>query len=206
MRMLVGIGGCLVAVMIVSLAWALWPQRPAPDAPDQLQALEQTLKRPFVLYVDGEVSADFANALSDLDARVGAIASKLDARTLADLDVYVMVRDSWDSFRRIGAHDLANLIRQHADRQGADASLAWFKAVITPDDGAARDLLVILATRSGLAQVSDFCFAVSVYEIARFSGNGSAFTAATKGEGSRWRQCHAKGWRTVSEMRASVRG
>jgi len=206
MRMLLGIGGCLVAVLLVSLAWSLWPETHASDAPEQLQSLEQALGRPFVLYVDGSVSAGFGHALSDLDATVGAIAAQADVHTLADVDVYLMVRESWDTFRSIDAHDLANLIRQNAAGQGASASMAWFQAVITPEDGAPRDLLVILATSSGLTDVSDFCFAVSVYEVARFSKNGTAFTNAKEGAGTRWRHCHAEGWQTVTEMMASVRG
>ena len=206
MRMLLGIGGSLCAVLVVAFAWSFWPDPRSSDAPARLQPLEETLGRPFVLYVDGNVSPEFRTALSDLDAKIGGIAGQAEMRTLADLDVYVMVRDSWDVFRSVTAHDLAELIRQTADRQGANTNMAWFKAMITPDDGAARDLLVILATRSGLAQVSDFCFAVSTYEIARFASNGAAFTNATDGAGTQWRQCHAKGWGSVTEMMARVNG
>lgn len=207
MRLLIGIGGCLIAVLAMSLAWGAWPQGRG-DVPSQgaLRPLEVTLGRPFVLYVDGDIPAGVRQSLTALDASVGAFAAGAQARTLMDVDVYVMMRDTWATYRGIENHGLAALIRENAQAKGPGDGVAWFQATLTPPDGGGHGLLVLLSAREGLGPVSDFCFALAIFEIARFSGNGAAFHEATQGPGSQWRRCHAAGWRNIADMTGSAGG
>lgn len=201
MRILVLIGGFLFAL----LAAAFFLSASRDGAAPELQSLEQTLGRPIVLYIDGAVSPHIGAALLALDAPTGALATQAPVRTLMDLDVYVMLRDSWEDYRRLENHDFAPLIRQRAQGKAADAGMAWFQATQTDSTGATRDVLIVLAARNGLVGVSDFCLALTIYELARFSGNGPAFLEAREGQGSRWKQCKARGWTRVDDLEAAAR-
>ncbi|MFL4470952.1 hypothetical protein ACERZ8_14085 [Tateyamaria armeniaca] len=206
MKLLVAIGVCLFTLLGVTFLLTLSPGKPAPVASAPvLQPLDDKLGRPFVMYVDGEVSPAFRDALLALDTSVGALADQPEVRTLLDLDVYVMLRGAWEDYRAIKDHDLGALIRQQAQNKGADTGFAWFEAALNAEGGTARDVLVILASRAGLSGLSDFCLALTVYDLARFSGNGPAFVEATDGDGSHWKDCQAQGWTQVADM-ASGRG
>ncbi len=202
------IGGFLFALLGVAFAMTVWrdasptvASSPAPVVETSaLQSLEDRLGRSIVMYVDGAVPADFSTALQALDAKVGALANPAEIRTLMDLDVYVMLRDSWDVYRALENHDLSALIRAQAQNKSAEAGVAWFEAALGGQDDAKRDVLVILAAQTGLAEVSAFCFALTIYDVARYAGNGAAFLEATEGDGSQWRYCRAKGWTSVADM------
>jgi len=201
MRMLVVIGGFLIALLGAAFVLTVLSDAPQSSAPQSvLQPLENALGRPIVMYVDGPVSPAFDAAIRALDAPVGALADRPDVRTLLDLDVYVMVRDTWDVFSGIEDHDLGALIRQRVRDKTADAGVAWFEAALEPVQGPRRDLLVILAAQEGLAGVDDFCVALTIYDMVRFSRNGAAFFDATEGEGSQWKRCRARGWTSVADM------
>jgi len=201
MRLMAIIGVILIGLLGAAFVLKQTPglfaaKRPAPA----LTALEDALGRPFVLFVDGPVSPGFSRALAALDRSVGALADVPELRTLLDLDVYVMVRDDWDVFRSIRNHDLAALIRQRAQGQTADAAVTWFDTVLSGPGQADRNVLVILAARAGLSEFSDVCFALTIYDLARYSRNGAAFIDAADGPGTQWKQCRTEGWTSVDDI------
>ena len=202
---LLAIIGVLLAVLLGAAFVLFQPSEQVADvsSPPLMMPLETSLGRPFALYVDGPVSADFVPTLAALDTPIGALATQVTPRTLLDLDVYVMVRDTWDAFRKVEAHDLAALIRQRAADQADSAGVAWFEASVASNDGAKRDVLVILAAQAGLVEISDFCFALTIYDLARYARNGAAFADAIAGPGTQWKQCRDQGWTSVEEMRAA---
>lgn len=163
-------------------------------------ALEDALERPFVLFVDGAVSDGFAQTLAALDAPVGALAEARELRTLMDLDVYVMVRENWDVFGAIRDHDLAALIRQRAQGQAPDAAVTWFDAALSGPEQGDKTVLVILAARANLTEFSDLCFALTIYDLARYARNGAAFAQAGDGPGTRWKRCRAEGWSSMDDI------
>ena len=196
----------IIGVVLIGLLGAAFVLKQAPDLfagkrpGPGLTALEKELERPFVLFVDGAVSPEFEQALATLDEPVGALADRPELRTLLDLDVYVMVRDSWDVFRTIQNHDLAALIRQRAEGQAPDAAVTWFDTVLSGPEQADKNVLVILAARTGLSEFSDVCFALTIYDLARYSRNGAAFIDAADGPGTQWKQCRAEGWTSVDDI------
>ena len=203
-RLLVIIGVFLAVLLGAAFALMSSRDQATTASPEpELMPLEGSLGRPFALYVDGGVSSDFVPTLAALDAPVGALMTQATPRTLLDLDVYVMVRDSWDVFRTIEAHDLAALIRQRAAGQADGAGVAWFEAKVASNEGAQKDVLVILAAQTGLAEISEFCFALTIYDLARFARNGAAFADAVAGPGTQWKQCRDQGWTSVADMQAA---
>lgn len=197
MRFVVIIG--VVMLGLFGAAFALNWRSAAPEAP-VLVALETTLERPLVIYADGTVPEGIRSTLVSLDVGTGALAGEAAPRTLIDLDTYVMVRDNWDAFRGLEGHDLSTLIHERTANKTDQDSLTWFDAMLTSPQGADRRVLVILATDQALANMGEFCFALTVYEMARFAQNGASFTKATTGPGSQWKQCSARGWRSVADL------
>ncbi|MEM6374428.1 MAG: hypothetical protein AAF727_16875 [Pseudomonadota bacterium] len=200
--MLLLVGGCLFALL--AAAFLVVGDRHPSNAPAEpvpaLRALEDRLGRPVVMYVDGPVTPAFNDALADLDALVGALAAEPVVRSLLDLDVYVMLRDTWPSFDEVTDHDLGSLIRERARAQAPDTGATWFEATLQGADKTQREVLVILVARDLLAGGGDFCMALTIYDLARFSGNALAFVTADSGEGTHWRRCRKEGWRSVADL------
>lgn len=170
------------------------------NPPPTLVALESTLDRPIVLYVDGQVPDTFRQSLDALDTGVGALDKGATPRRLVDLDSYVMVRKDWDAFRTLDNHDLAPVIRKQTETKTDLTSATWFEADLSASDGAQNKVLVVLATQAALDTLGPFCFAMTVHDLARFAHNGKAFQDANAREDARWKQCKAKGWTSVADM------
>ncbi len=174
----------------------------AAERPQGLTALETALGREIVLYVDGADHSAVRDQLLALDKDRGALAARAVPRTLVDLDVYVMLRADWDVFRAVQGHDLSEVIRENARDKAPDAGLAWFEASISSPEGTVQRLLVILATEAARDNLGDFCFAVAVYDLARFSRNGARLLNASDGQGSYWKQCQKMGWTNAADLPA----
>lgn len=170
------------------------------NPPPPLVALEAKLERPIVLYVDGTVPEGFRDMLTALDHGTGALASGASPRTLVDLDVYVMVRADWAAFRALDGHDLASVIREQAAQKTDVNGISWFQTTLTPAQGDPRPLLVILANETGLRDVSGFCLALTLYDIARFAGNGPAFLSGAERFSARWKRCREENWTGVEDI------
>ncbi|MEP4248997.1 hypothetical protein [Tateyamaria sp.] len=200
MRFIAIIGFVVLGLLGASLVLNWHNARPTASV---LDALEETLERPLVIHLDGQAPADFDADLVAIDEGTGALAVDAAPRTLIDLDTYVMVRDSWDTFRAIDGHDLTALIHEKTADKTATNSITWFDTMLTSDDGTKRRVLLILTTDEGVADLGDFCFALTVYELARFAQNGDAFKNALDGPGSYWMQCRSKKWRSVADLPAA---
>ena len=165
-----------------------------------LVPLEQQLGRPFVFVLDGAKPADFDQAVAAIDAPVGALDTQARPRNLLETDVYVMVRDNWTVLQNIQNHDLADVIRAQSMGKSAENAMTWFTPSLRNADGTENNVLVILVNASGLQGFNSFCFALTIYEMARFARNGVAFREATTGPGTYWRQCNALGWTSADDV------
>lgn len=165
-----------------------------------LDALDKSIERPLVVYVDGQAPDGFDDYLRGLDAKEGALATDASPSSLIDLDAYVMLRSDWDVFRAIEGHDLQDLIRERTRDNGPDQGVTWALAELVSVEGVEKEVLLILATEAGMDSLGAFCFAVAIYDMARYAHNGAAFLNAEQGPGSYWKSCKSRGWSSPADL------
>ena len=174
----------------------------APEAAPVMVALDDVLQRQFVMVVDGDDGAALYDIIQRADAGQGALDTETIPRTLMHLDVYVLVKGTWDAFKTTQGHDLHEVIQENLPDSNDRSGLTWFPATLSAKDtdGAAKTVLVVLVNRSGLVGMNQLCRALALYDVARFAGGSSGFSAAESGPGTQWRRCVNEGWTTFADV------